>query len=242
MNRAKFCYPTPTHNISLCKTIVRELENYDPSIFSAEYYTKGTDSVIFRPTYGIVLKIARVDRKIDLLREGKALFLINSMLEKYSFAPKIYCYTEHTVLEEFIEGKTLHELVSENSLTIDMIAKMIKNAALLDVVKIRHNELSRPFKHIIVRKRDGNPFFIDFASSTIGKSGNLTQLVSALLLSKSIIGTYIRNKLLIDEKKSREILRIMREYKEKIKNKEVSNEQIFSLLGKLSNVIGIKII
>jgi predicted Ser/Thr protein kinase len=241
MNQAKFCYPTPSHNPTLCMTIIRELESYDPSIFKAEFYAKGTDSIVFRLNRYVILKITRVDRNINLLREGKALFLINKMLGKSSFAPKMYSYTEHTVLEEFIEGKNLYELVVENRLDVETIAQMIKNAAHLDCLNIRHNELSRPNKHVIVRE-DGKPFFIDFASSTLGKGGNLPQLISALFLSKSTISKYVGKKLLINDEKKNEILNIIRDYKIMVKSETTCEKKVSQLLERLFDTIGIKIV
>ncbi len=181
---------------------------------------KGQNSIVIRGTllgvYDCVCKILRPDAsRRDLLHEARALVCANSV----GVGPRLFTFTKHVLVMEYVRGLTLDEWVRTNP-TEDDVRKLIRNLLeqcfRLDQIGLVHDELSRPREHVIVRE-DSTPCIIDFETSSFevsGKRTNLTQIMNALVLGGSEVAQIIRTKLGLTEEKLRQLRQLLSMYKQ----------------------------
>lgn len=181
---------------------------------------KGQNSVVVRGVllgmYDCVCKILRPDAsRQDLLHEARALICANSV----GVGPRLYTFTRHVLVMEYVRGQTLDEWVKANPQDSDikkLVQNLLEQCFRLDQVGLVHDELSRPREHVIVRE-DLTPCIIDFETSsfeTSGKRTNLTQILNALVLGGSETAQIIRSRLGLTEEKMRQLRQLLSMYKQ----------------------------
>ncbi|MET1127930.1 MAG: hypothetical protein ABWW70_01245 [Thermoproteota archaeon] len=68
-----------------------------------------------------------------------------------------------------------------------LVAKLLWKAHILDKIWIRHNELARPHKQVIVERGTAEPYIIDYDSATISECpSNITQLLGGLFSLRQV--------------------------------------------------------
>ncbi len=218
------CYPLHESLEKKCEELVDHILScgLEPSLFQP--LSKGTDSLVLaNRELGMVLKVRRLDSRYDGTREGRALLTVQYRWPTEKVAPRVFSFTRHFVLMEYIEGfmlgEFLREVVAKDPRAADTLKRLLTNimkkACMLDDAGVRHGELTRPFKHVIVRFPGLEPCFIDFGSSSIEVRNprNLSSIVSGLLLGRSSVCVKIREILRISD--TNEIIRVLRAYKSK---------------------------
>ncbi len=218
------CYPLHKSLEKKCEELVDHITScgLEPSLFQP--LSKGTDSLVLaNRELGVVLKVRRLDSRYDGTREGQALLAIQYRWPTERVAPRVFSFTRYFVLMEYIEGSMLGEflrkVIAKDPCAADTLKRLLTNimkkACMLDDAGVRHGELTRPFRHVIVRFPSLEPCFIDFGSSSIGARNprNLSSIISGLLLGQNNICVRIREILRISD--TSEIIRVLRAYKSK---------------------------
>jgi predicted Ser/Thr protein kinase len=182
----KFCYPS--HMIEKrpdeCYDIYHSILLVTGDPHSLIMIDKGTDSIVFLDEDSKrVFKVKRLDTTKFLSNEGYVLLNIGYS-SPLKIAPKVYAFNKYVVVMEYVEGtkfESLPELgLSQNELK-RILCRIIRKAMLLDELMVNHGQLSRAYRHIIIRTNDHEPIFIDFGDSTIThKPQNLTSVWSFL--------------------------------------------------------------
>ncbi len=195
---------------------------------------KGTDSLIIEVNNEQVMKISRLDTEKTMLQEGLILLYINSRSTE-KIAPRIFAFTKHILLMEKINGYSLKEIVKRglNSyLTKTIILKALKKAVFLDKIGVSHNELSRPYKHLLIEYSTKEPIIIDFGSSSItSKPNNFTQLLSAFFFTNSLLSQTIKKQLDINNEKIISLKKAAIDYKKSLDSNKF--EKVMETLSEL---------
>lgn len=157
----------------------------DMQVCNINVLGKGKTSVVLECLWKetvAAIKLMRCDSPVrDFDFEAKVMMEANGN----RLGPKLFASSEKVLIMEKVEGKPLGVwLDREESLhQRDTICEILRQARTLDRIGIRHNELSNPSKHIIV-KEDG-PVLIDFGSSTYGSRGhNVASLFQFLFVRR----------------------------------------------------------
>jgi len=153
------------------------------------------------------------------------------LLNKHKIGPRLLFYGKDFLVYKFVEGEYILDFLNKISLNkksvVDksikkiiikkgnirnkinvnkkIISKMIKNIFeqlfVMDKLKINKEEMSHPFKHILIDKKN-KPIFIDFERSRYTlKPGNVTQFCD-FLISNNFITILKSNKIKINRKKT----------------------------------------
>lgn len=232
------CYPLISeHDFSKCNLLVEELKFFFNNA-QLKLISKGTDSIVIELNQRFVLKVSRLDRNVNYIREGNILLHINYCYGKERIAPKVYIFSKDFLVEEKIDGLLLFVFLKsgESEEIKKVVLKIIDKAHKLDVIGISHNELSRAQKHIIVEKKTYEPIIIDFGSATYNtNSSNLTQVASYLFLGNNAVSKLIIEKLQIEDIKLDKIKELLKIYKKGIKEKKT--ELMLSIRNELVQVL-----
>ncbi len=163
----------------------------------------------------LVSKILRPDAsRKDLIHEAEILRRVNQI----GIGPRMVNNSTKIIVMEYVKGKPLHKFIREETNLQNIrtvIIEILEQAFKLDINGIQHSELSRLGEHILVT-RDLKIYIIDFESGKIRSdpiSKNVTQVVNALIMGKSSECEKVRKALNVDDKKIREIIELLREYK-----------------------------
>jgi len=177
------CYPRPA---SWCARLFYELEQagvegvcnyrlrrgYPPGILG-----RGHSSVVLLVRYNRVpsaLKIRRTDsRRTSLVEEA----MTTLRAAVHGAAPRPYYWSRDAVLMEYARGALLGDLAGSPWHTRAVLAGM-DAARALDTAGILHNELVRPWKHVVYN--GVHAFIIDYDSAGEG-CGNPVKLASGVL-------------------------------------------------------------
>ncbi len=179
----------------------------------------------------MALKLARTDSQADMTREGIILLRIQYMAPQFRLAPKVYSFTRKLLLMEMIKGITLEEALERNILEKKHIAWMLEKSLILDELNIRHNELSRPYRHVLLLGKVREPMFIDFYNATLGRKGSFTKLLSGLIFSNNRASRKIRKILGIREKDLHVLINLAKEYKRGVLKTQETKKTLNRILG-----------
>lgn len=193
-------------------TILKTLEKN--KIKNIKYFSKGKRGFIFVGKYNnknIAIKIKNPESNAILRIDNEIKFL--KLLNKKNIGPKLLFHDKEFLVYEFIEGKSILELLDrtmekisinksnrENKkILLKLIKKLMDQLFIMDKLNINKEEMSHPQKHIIIDKKD-NPILIDFERMhyTI-KPSNVTQF-SDFLISNNILTTLKKNNININKK------------------------------------------
>ncbi|GEM_PF-5954722 len=126
-----------------------------------------TKVFLVRSRYGLsVLKVPKNERaKASLWRERIALRYLSSF--GVQWVPKVYEFNENGLLEEYIPGVPFYKRVkgASDEEIRRVILESLAIAFEIDVLGVRHKELSLAHKHVFVYDR---AYLIDFGHSAIG--------------------------------------------------------------------------
>jgi HemK-related putative methylase len=117
------------------------------------------------------------------LEETKFLRLLN----KHGIGPKYISHTKNSLKMEYINGDRILEYIKKSSKNkiITIIDRILEQLYTMDKLKINKQELTNPYKHIIVR--DHIPIMIDFERCQYtDKPKNITQFIQFLNSGKMI--------------------------------------------------------
>ncbi|AOL15594.1 serine/threonine protein kinase [Sulfolobus sp. A20] len=150
---------------------------------------KGKTGIIALVEPNKVLKIRRTDSpKESLEMEAKM-----QMRAGEEIAPKVYDYGKNYILMEYIKGREL----SKNERK-EIIFDLLMRAKLLEDKKIEHEELSRPWKNVLISNE--RTYIIDYDSASIKeKPRNVSKILSAYLKKNDLAIKYIKHELTLEE-------------------------------------------
>lgn len=127
-----------------------------------EYLAKGKRSLVYKDAKkNEVVKVKHPDSKANCRLEIEAEFL--KLLNKHGIGPRFTSFKEGKLRMEYIEGQRIGEFL-ENATDKQakrVLANVLKQAKKMDDLGINKFEMTRPTKHIIVKK-NLQPVMIDF--------------------------------------------------------------------------------
>lgn len=186
-----------TKNVVLTKNIPHEtifvyLISQSPTRITVEkkgvkdlvFFAQGKRGMVYTGRFlgkKIAVKINHPSSLADdaLAREAKILPRVN----KLGIGPRFLFGGKKYVIYEFVEGKQFRHIFPnlQKKLLIKIITAIYHQLYLLDNVGITKEEMSNPYKHIIITKSH-KPVLLDFERAHHSKKGhNVTQFCSYLL-------------------------------------------------------------
>jgi len=166
-------------------------------ITQLSYLSKGKRGIVFKGKFGrkdCVVKVS--NEKSDALSTTQLESLNLKRANKLGIGPQFFCEDEEYVCMEFIDGELI-EPYFERTKDCVVIKKIMNQMLILDKNNLEKKEMTRPRKHIIVRKecKNYNPIMIDFERMhATPKPRNVTQFIQ-----------YIRKLEIISEEKAKEV-------------------------------------
>ncbi|MBR9676774.1 methyltransferase [Candidatus Woesearchaeota archaeon] len=129
-----------------------------------------------------------------------------TMLKKKNIGPKIVFSGKNYFVYWFIEGELIGEFLKNNNKTTNyqIIKKILEQLRTLDSLGLNKKELTNPYKHILITKKQ-EPVLIDFErSKKTVKPSNITQFTQYII------------RMLVHDKKNIDVLRsLAKNYKSK---------------------------
>jgi len=166
------------------------------------FFAKGKRSKVYLDCYeGIkaVRKVANPNFVENLRNEAYWLVILN----KHELGPEMYCFGKDFIVMEFVGGKRILDFfASANKKQIlNVINDVLLQCHKLDSLGVNKEELTNPYKHIIVRKN--RPVMIDFERcKNTENPKNVTQFVQ-FLTSRRVAFLLAKKKIKIDVRKFR---------------------------------------
>ncbi len=168
----------------------------------------------------VLVKVLRKDSRRESMKYECNII---EKASKIGVAPRLYSCNDKYMVMEFIDGYSLHEYI-ENFEAISslydlkiILKSIIYKTFLLDINRIDHGELSRPYKHVLISPK--GVFIIDFDSASVSRAPrNLTSILSGLFFRRNKLASKISSVLGVDNNNNllRRISSIIREYKKRI--------------------------
>jgi len=161
------------------------------------------------------VKIRRTDAdRKDLLSEAKAL----SMVNKLGVGPKLYGFKPDILVMEYLDGLGIGEWLVRNRYNSALIRRVLKDLLSqcyrMDKVGIVHKELSSPEGHVIIDRREGRPYVVDFETVSYRSSKrNLTQIMSYLLFREGPVSEVVKRALSISDEDVKKVRELLKKYK-----------------------------
>lgn len=190
-----------------------------------EFLAKGKRGIVYIAKIGnkkVIIKEKNPESKINTL-SNEAIFL--EELNQHNIGAKVLLCKEDKLVMEYIEGKKLPQFLeeSEKKEITEVLKDILEQCFIMDNLHINKFELTRPYKHIIVR---GNRAIqIDFERCRrVKKVKNVTQFCQ-FLISKRTNSVLERKGIKIEKKK---IIKLMKNYKKNYNRKDF--EKILDIL------------
>ncbi len=151
------------------------------------YLAKGKRGVVLQGIYQqqkVAIKIPHQHSNVPLMihKEAENLQKVN----KLGIGPKYVFHTQEYVVREFIDGKRIRDYIKIATHTdkIIIIKKILKQLRLLDIQKLQKEELTNPYKHILITENQ-QVYQIDFERMTYTQNPkNITQFFQYILKKK----------------------------------------------------------
>lgn len=151
---------------------VQEVEK--KGVGGINYFSRGKRGLIFLGKYKgekVAIKVKRESTEAldPISREANMLKVVN----KHKIGPKFIFKTKHALVYQFVEGTLLRDITSKTQLK--KVAKSVFDQCfILDRLKINKKEMTRPYKHVIVK--NNKITLIDFERANQGhEPQNVTQ-------------------------------------------------------------------
>ena len=165
-------------------------------LINIHFFAKGKHGLVFTADYAgkknkqkvkVAVKIHNPlsSAECAIYKEAKMLPLVN----KLKIGPKFIDAEKDYVIYEFIQGEPFQKLLPnlKKNETLAIIKKIIHQLFVLDNAGIVKEEMSNPYKHIIIEKNK-HPVLIDFERSHISpKQHNVTQFCTYLLRLRHLL-------------------------------------------------------
>jgi len=149
---------------------------------------------------------------------------ILKILNKKKIGPKLYKYDKknNKIIMEYIRGERIINFINthEKKEIIDIIKKVLEQLTIMDKLMINKQEMTNPYKHIIIRKENDtyNPVMIDFErAQKTDRPKNITQFIQ-FLTSGRLNHIFIEKRMKIDKNR---LMVIAKSYKD---NKKVEKD------------------
>ncbi len=194
-----------------------------------EYFAKGKRGEVFLRREGgktVLVKRRNPQSAVDTIA-NEARF--NQLLNTQGIGPAFISFENGELVREYVEGLELRKWLpsAERAAVRRVLLTILEQCRAMDELGINKLEMTRPWKHIIVRP-DGEPVLIDFErckETSLPK--NVTQFCQ--FLTGSNLRRWFEEKgLALDAEKVRELSKI---YKQNIKdNKKNENNEVFAQL------------
>lgn len=115
------------------------------------YFAQGKRGLVFvgkRAGKAVAVKIKKQSSEspTGVAHEAAMLRIVN----KEGIGPKFILSTEHALVYEFVRGKLLREIREKNEL-VGVAMKVLNQCFTLDRLQINKQEMTRPWKHVIVK-------------------------------------------------------------------------------------------
>jgi|GEM_PF-547686 putative serine/threonine protein kinase len=220
------CYPQGDLQCAIQRAVelnmlgVRELcLEGETEISGKRIIGKGTTSLVVKGvylSYYVAVKTRRCDsNRVSLLHEAKILEKIKGL----NIGPELLAASRNFLVWKFIDGVDFADWirgVDSQEILREVLCKILYKLYLLDKLGISHNELSKPFNHIIIAVAQREPYIVDFesASTSSGRS-NLTQFLGFLLGGQARLPDKLVTYLKVDREKLSDIKQYLKEYKVK---------------------------
>jgi len=164
--------------------LLEELER--KAVSGVKYYSKGKRGYVYSAFYKgerVAVKHLRSDTKAKdvISKEASNLMILN----KKNIGPRLIMYNEDYIVTEFIEGDTFLEYVSKHDRKeiVKVMLDILRQCSLMDDLHISKEELTRPFKDLIIK--NDKPVFLDFERChKTDKPQNITQIFQFFLSIK----------------------------------------------------------
>jgi len=178
-----------------------------------EYFSKGKRGIIYKAIYkgkkvSIKTKLPSSNAEGRIKNEGNFLKILN----KYDIGPKVIKNGKNYLMYEYVEGEFLPDFLEKETnkkKKKKIITKVMKQARVLDKLKINKLEFTRPVKHVFIKNEKIT--MIDFEKCYFTDSPkNVTQFCQFLInrkLMKKNIKLLKKYKEKQTEKNFKEILR-----------------------------------
>lgn len=233
------CYPKFSVNDYYSRITELRLLNIKFIILEGDTLLK-TINILGKGSEGLVLKVQDARNKTMALKIKRSDSCRNNMknefdfyryINKYDIGPKVYSYTENTLLMELINGLSARNWFLKtkinSSIVRTVIVDILTQCYKLDKLHIDHGQLNKLDNHVIISCNGKKCTIVDFESaSNIRKVNNVTSAFQGLIF-KGAISEQI-NKFLNYEEKRIEFLELLTKYKSD-KSKE-NFESIIALI------------
>ncbi|MGM5481555.1 MAG: RIO1 family regulatory kinase/ATPase [Nanobdellota archaeon] len=176
-----------------------------------ELLARGKRGVLLKAKVGdqdVAIKMTHPSSKAHnaLLKEAQNLKRVN----KLGVGPKLIEYTDEYVIMEFVPGTLIGEYLADKNIPTreikEVLARIIDQIFILDKNRINKQEMTKPYKHIIV-KDNLEPVLIDFERAKITlRPANMTQF-SQYLISSDITASLNERGLLPDKERFYDLIR-----------------------------------
>ncbi|PIN75500.1 hypothetical protein COV18_03020 [Candidatus Woesearchaeota archaeon CG10_big_fil_rev_8_21_14_0_10_37_12] len=139
-----------------------------------EFFAKGKRGYVFTGDYknkkvGIKVKNPKSTAEKTITKEADMLKTVN----EHGIGPKYIFHTTKFLVYEFVEGKYLKDLLDSKQIK-NICRKIFEQCYELDLLHINKQEMTRPYKHVIVNKN--KIILIDFERAQKDKEAhNVTQ-------------------------------------------------------------------
>ncbi len=150
-----------------------------------QYLAKGKRSIVYTISYKgklAAIKQQRKDSSANNVVERE--FEILKKLNKHSIGPKAYALSSGLIME-LLKGPTIEEYITKASRAsiLIMLSKVLKKLRKLDSLGYSKQEMTNPYKHIIITKK--GPRLLDFERCRFTRSpSNVTQFLNYLYKKK----------------------------------------------------------
>ncbi len=173
-----------------------------------ELFAKGKRSLIYKEE-NVIIKVERKDNQAIQRLENEATWL--QKVNKFHLGPKFLRLEDNKLYMEFIKGPTLEEYLKTNKQKeqIKILKQLLKQAYILDKLKVNKLEMHRVTKNGIVRKE--KLILLDFerCKQTLHPK-NITQTCQFII-------KYFPSRTLLEKAKKYKLTYAEKDYKEIVK-------------------------
>nr|MCK4929917.1 hypothetical protein [Nanoarchaeota archaeon] len=171
-----------------------------------QVYAKGKRGIIYKQG-NICIKAKNPRSAVDTLKnEAKYLEILN----KKGIGPKFIKYKDKKLYKRFIDGITIKDFLEQEDKKkiIKVLKQILKQCRKMDLLGINKEELTNPYKDILVTKKN-KAIMIDFERcKQTKKPKNVTQFMQYIARNKEVLEG---KELLIDKN---ELIRLGKKYKD----------------------------
>ncbi|MBW3020055.1 hypothetical protein KY334_02055 [Candidatus Woesearchaeota archaeon] len=183
-------------------------------VTNVEYFMKGARGFVYTGVYKgkkVAIKIKNPESDAIARIENEINFL--TILNKYNIGPKLFLSGNKYFVYEFQEGEFMIHWMKTASLEQKMkvLRKLMDQCFIMDKLGINKEEMMRPFKNVVIKKRN-IPVLIDFERCHYTqKPKNVTQLLQYMwkqrLIEKDFIDLIQEYKKDVSEKNYKKIIK-----------------------------------